>query len=307
MGNIGRIVALAAVLLTTGCTGAAVDTAPTERSVAVSTTAAAPAAPADPAPLREVERRFGVRLGVYAVNVHTGRSLSYREGEPFAVLSTFKTYAAAALLAEHPLSTGYFDTVIRYTGADLVANSPVTSTRVATGMTVAELCEAAITRSDNTAANLVLEELGGPQAVTEFARSIGDTRTRLDRWETELNTAVPGDPRDTTTPASVGEGYRALVLGDALPAPEKRQLTAWLLASTTGADRIRAGVPTTWRTADKTGTGAYGSANDVAVTWTPDGTPLVMAILTTKAEQNAEYDNAAVAAAAEVAAEALLA
>jgi len=252
-----------------------------------------------------VEERYDIRLGVYAVNVHTGQTLWYREDEPFPVMSTFKTYAAAALLRQHPLEQDFFGTVVTYTEDDLVANSPVPSTRVATEMTVAELCEAAITRSDNTAANLLLRLLGGPEAITAFARDIKDMRTRLDRWETDLTTAIPGDNRDTTTPAAIGEGYRSLVLGDVLGEPEREQLTNWLLANTTGGERIRAGLPKDWKTADKTGSGDYGSANDVAITWTPDGTPVVIAVLTTREVEGAEYENAALAEAAKVAAEAL--
>lgn len=257
------------------------------------------------APLVDLESRYGVRLGVSATNVHTGRTVSYRDGERFALLSTFKTYAVAAVLHEHPIGSGYLDTAITYTAADLVANSPVTSTRVATGMTVAELCEAAITRGDNTAGNLLLEELGGPAGVTDFARTVRDPRTRLDRWETELNTAIPGDPRDTTTPAAIAGAYRSFVLGDALGEPERARLTAWLLATTTGGERIRAGVPSDWKTADKTGSGDYGSANDVAITWTPSGEPIVIAVLSTKTTQNAEYDNALLADTARAVAQAL--
>lgn len=289
---------LLAALLVGGCTQAAPEPAPTRTSTTEE-------APPSTAPLEELERRYGVRLGVYATNVHTGRTLSYRDDERFAMLSTFKTYAAAALLYKHPLSTGYFDTVVTYTEADLAANSPVTSTRVATGMTVAELCAAAITKSDNTAGNLLLKELGGPSAVTEFARTIKDGRTRLDRWETELNTAIPDDPRDTTTPAAIGGGYQALVLGDALAKPEREQLTAWLLANETGGERIRAGLPPDWQTADKTGSGDYGSANDVAITWTPSGEPIVISVLSTKPEKDAKYDNAVVADTARAVVEAL--
>ncbi len=306
MGNRRQAVfaGLLGVALVAGCSAAptGADAPPSPSSSTSSTSASAVA---DLAPLRDLEERYDIRLGVYAVNVHTGRTLSYREDESFPMMSTFKTYAAAALLRLHPLEEDFFGTVVKYTEDDLVVNSPVTSERVATGMTVAELCEAAITRSDNTAGNLLLRLLGGPEAITAFARDIKDTRTRLDRWEPELNTAVPGDNRDTTTPAAIGEGYRSLVLGDVLGEPERAQLKKWLLANTTGGERIRAGLPADWTTADKTGSGDFGSANDVAITWTPDGTPIVIAVLTTKEVQGAEYDNAALAAAAKVAADAL--
>lgn len=305
MGNTRRIAlaVLAGATLVAGCATAPANTTPRHTSATSTTSAVAPTA--DPSALRELENQYGLRLGVYAVNTHTGQTMSYRDDEPFAMMSTFKTYVAAALLHDHPLSTGYFDQVIRYTEADLVANSPVTSTRVATGMTIAELCEATITKSDNTAVNLLLRELGGPQTITAFARDIKDMRTRLDRWEPEMSEAAPGDSRDTTTPAAMGEGYRSLVLGDVLATPEKDQLTAWLLANTTGGERIRAGLPADWKTADKTGSGGYGSANDIAITWTPDGTPLAIAIMTTKETENAEYDSKPIAAATKIVAEAL--
>jgi beta-lactamase class A len=163
---------------------------------------------------------------------------------------------------------------------------------VGTGMTVSALCEAAITKSDNTAGNQLLKLLGGPAAVTKFARSIGDNRTRLDRWETELNTALRGDDRDTTTPSAIGGGYRSLVLGKALKTPERAQLKSWLIANTTGATRIRAGLPAGWKTADKTGSGDFGSLNDIAITWTDRGDPIVISILSDKAVADAKGDNA---------------
>jgi beta-lactamase class A len=149
-------------------------------------------------------------------------------------------------------------------------------------MTLAELCEAAITVSDNTAANLLLASLGGPDSVTAFARSLGDTMTRLDRNEPTLNEAIPGDPRDTTTPAAMLANIRALVLGDALSPPSRDQLKAWLLANKTGGGRLRAGLPGDWAVGDKTGSGDYGSTNDVGVIWPPGRAPLVVTIYFTE-------------------------
>lgn len=244
--------------------------------------------------LAGIEQRAQARLGVFTIDTGTGKTSGYRQDERFPMMSTFKTLACAALLRAHPLNTGYFDQVIHYTDADVRAaeGAPVTGDRVATGMTVLELCDAAITRSDNVAANEVLKLLGGPQAITDFTRTLGDQVTRLDRWEPALNDAVPGDERDTTTPAAIARDYQALTVGDALPAPERKQLTDWLLANTTGAARIRAGLPTDWKTADKTGTGAYGSANDVALTWPANSpAPIVLAVLTTHTSPDAKADN----------------
>nr|WP_062990674.1 class A beta-lactamase [Nocardia anaemiae] len=260
----------------------------------------------DPAPTRigrlaGIEQQHQARLGVFAVDTGSGKTVGLRQDERFAMMSTFKTLACAALLREHPLATGYFDQIIHFTEADVAAagGSSVTGTRIDSGMSVSELCDAAITRSDNAAGNELLKLLGGPQALTRFLRSIGDEISRLDRWEPQLNTAIPGDERDTTTPAAIAADYRALTVGDALAAPERAQLTAWLIATTTGGTRIRAGVPDDWRTGDKTGTGDYGSANDVAVTWPGASTaPIVIAVLTTHSSPDAKVDNALVAEAA---------
>lgn len=265
---------------------------------------AAPPAPADPVFAR-LETEHGARLGVFAVDTGTGRSVAYRADERFPLASTFKGLACGALLDLHPLSTGWFEQRVAVEAADLVAGSPVTEQHVGTGMTVTELCHAAITVSDNTAGNRLLTLLGGPAGLTDYLRSLDDRVSRLDRWETDLNTAIPGDDRDTTTPAALAADYRALTVGDALAEPERAQLNSWLLASTTGDTRIKAGLPGDWRVGDKTGTPAYGSALDVAVAWPPGRAPLVIAVLTTKPDRDAAPDNALVAAAARAAESAL--
>lgn len=252
-------------------------------------------APAASQPFADLETKAGARLGVYAIDTGTGRSVAYRDGERFPMASTFKGLACGALLRDHSLASGYFDQVIHYPRTDLVEYSPVTEQHVDSGMTVAELCHAAITVSDNTAGNQILKLLGGPGGFTAFLRSIGDDISRLDRWETELNTAIPGDVRDTTAAAALAADYRTLVLGDTLAEPEREQLKQWLIANTTGGKRIRAGLPADWTIGDKTGSPAYGSALDVAIAWPPGRAPLVIAVLTTKSEQNAEPDNALVA------------
>ncbi|MEU1207446.1 class A beta-lactamase [Nocardia sp. NPDC005825] len=254
------------------------------------------AAPSDDA-LRALEEQHGARAGVFAIDTGTGKTVGYRQNERFTFNSTFKGLACGALLKLHPLDSGFFDQVIHFGADKVVTGSPVTSTRVDTGMTVSELCDAAITRSDNTAGNQLLELLGGPQGLTQFLRLLGDEKTRSDRWEPELNTDIPGDERDTTTPEALARDYRKLVVGNTLADPERKQLTAWLLANTTGDARIRAGLPPDWKTGDKTGSGDYGTANDAAVTWPADGSaPLVIVVLTAKPDKDATYDNALVAA-----------
>nr|WP_084503660.1 class A beta-lactamase [Nocardia salmonicida] len=264
---------------------------------ASSTSATVPAT----ATFADMETKYGARLGLSVVDTGSGATVDYREGERFPMASTFKGLACGALLQAHPLSTGYFDQVIRYTAADIVVNSPETEKHIDTGMTVTALCDAAITQSDNTAGNMLLRLLGGPEGFTAFLRTLGDTVSRLDRWEPELNTAIPGDERDTTTAAALVANYRALVVGTALPEPERDQLATWLKASKTGAKRIKAGLPTDWIVGDKTGSPAYGSALDVAIAWPPNRAPLVLAVLTTKPDQNAEPSNDLVAEATKAA------
>ncbi|MRW86015.1 class A beta-lactamase [Pseudoduganella sp. FT26W] len=229
--------------------------------------------------LARLEKESGGRLGVAALNTADGRQLTYRADERFPMCSTFKMMAAAAILARDP---ALLKKRIQYEKSDLVPNSPVTSKHVAEGMAVAELCEATLQYSDNAAANLLMKQIGGPVAVTAYARSIGDNEFRLERWETELNSAIPGDARDTTTPLSMARSLHKLVLGEALPAPQRRLLKEWMVGNTTGATRIRAGVPAGWTVADKTGAGDYGSVNDIAVIWPPGRAPIVLAVYLTQ-------------------------
>ncbi|WP_307804890.1 class A beta-lactamase [Streptomyces sp. VRA16 Mangrove soil] len=258
-----------------------------------------------------LERRHGARLGVFAHNVRTGATVAYRAGERFPMCSTFKTLAVAAVLRDLDRHGEVLGRRVHYTQDDIdkAGGAPVTGKpeNLAHGMTVAELCGAAISYSDNTAANLILRDLGGPTAVTRFARSLGDRTTRLDRWEPELNSAEPGRITDSTTPRALSTTYARLVLGRALDSKDRALLTGWLLANTTSGERFRAGLPDDWVIGDKTGTGSYGTANDAGITWTPDGTPIALTVLTTRPGPTGEPDSALVAAAAGVAARAVTA
>lgn len=249
--------------------------------------------PVDPRSLTDLEREYGARLGVYALETGTGATVIHRADERFALCSTFKTLAAAAVLDRHPVAR--LDRRVTYTRADLVAYSPVAEKHVGTGMTLRDLCDAAVRYSDNTTANLLLRELGGPHALTAHLRGLGDRVSRLDHGEPELNGNPPGDPRDTTTPRAITADYRALVLGDALPAAKRALLTDWLVRNTTGDRRVRAGVPRDWKVGDKTGTAEWGRANDVAVLWPPRGAPLVIAVLTERPDRGAAPSDALVA------------
>jgi beta-lactamase class A len=227
----------------------------------------------------QLESTSGGRLGVAALRVSDGAYVSYRESERFPMCSTFKVLVVGALLKRSMAEPALLDTRVRYGPTEVIANSPVTKRHAGEGMTVGELCAAALQYSDNTAANLLLTTLGGPEVLNEFAHSIGDTWFDLVRWETELNASVPGDMRDTTTPhAMMADLQKLLLTDDVLEAPQREKLKAWMLGNTTGAGRIRAAVRSTgWPVADKTGSGDYGTANDVAVVFSPS-TAYVVAI-----------------------------
>ncbi|MFJ8728521.1 class A beta-lactamase [Streptomyces bauhiniae] len=266
-------------------------------TAAAAATAAAPAfaasnGPAAPRPeLAELEKRYGARLGVYAHNPRTGATVAYRADEPFAMCSTFKAIAAAAVLRDHG-GRAALGEVIHYPPADILANSEQTRAHQETGMALGDVCAAAIQYSDNTAGNLMLRRIGGPAGLTRFFRSLGDRVSRLDRWETDLNTAVPGDPRDTTTPRALGRTFELLTLGRALSDGDREQLVSWLRGNTTSAKRFGAGLPSNWVLADKTGTGSYATANDLGVAWTGKGTPLLLSVLSTKPAPDAAVDEA---------------
>ncbi|RFZ63571.1 Beta-lactamase precursor [Mycobacterium marinum] len=226
----------------------------------------------------ELEQKYEARLGVYVPGTDATAAVEHRGDERFAFCSTFKGLLGAAVLHRYPIA--HLGTVITYNSADIRSTSPITEQHLATGMSIGGLCDATIRYSDGTAANLLLQDIGGIAAFNEYLRSLGDSVSRLDQMEPELNRNPPGDVRDTTTPHTIAMDYQQVVLGDAL-LPEKRdKLIDWLGRSTTGAKRIRAGFPADWRVIDKTGSGEYGRANDVAVVWSPGGTPYVVAIMT---------------------------
>jgi beta-lactamase class A len=255
--------------------------------------------------LAALEASTGGRLGVAALNIANGATASHRPNERFAFCSTFKVLAASAILKRSAAEDGLLEQRIIYTKDALVNYSPITSKHVGVGMTVSEICAAGLQYSDNTAANLMIRLLGGPRAVTAFARSIGDHEFRLDRWETALNDAVPGDPRDTATPAAMMTNLRRLALGDLLGTKRREKLVAWMLGCMTGAKRIRAGVPAGWSVADKTGTGDYGTTNDIAVIWPPGKPPIVLAVYFTQHEENAPARDGVIASATRIVVEAI--
>jgi beta-lactamase class A len=218
------------------------------------------------ASLAGLERRYGARLGAYALETSTRAAVGYRADERFPMCSTYKVLAAAAVLHQ--------------------GKSAALAERLA---------EEAVSNSDNTAGNLLLGKLGGPAGLTAYARSLGDLVTRLDRTEPTLNEARPGDPRDTTTPRAIAADYKAILLGTVLNLSDRALVAKWMKGSTTGADRIRAAVPSDWMVGDKSGTGGYGTDNDVAILWPPQRPPIILAVMSTRSSQSAAPDNALVA------------
>jgi beta-lactamase class A len=243
----------------------------------------------------QAEAGLGARLGVLVRDTQSGRVWSHRADERFPMCSVFKALAGAAVLSRVDRGEDDLARRVRFSRTDLVTYSPVTERHVDDGMTLGALCEAAITLSDNTAGNLVLAALGGPEGLTGWLRGIGDPVTRLDRWETALNEAAPGDPRDTTSPAALCATLQSLVLGDILSGSSREQLAAWLVANKVGDTKVRAGLPTGWRVGDKTGAGGRGTNNDAGVIWPPGRGPVVFVILTTETGAPVDQKNAAMA------------
>ncbi|AUX42957.1 class A beta-lactamase [Sorangium cellulosum] len=240
-----------------------------------------------------------------ALDTATGARVGHRAAERFAMCSTFKALLAASLLARVDQGKLTLDRRVTYRASDLLEHAPVTRAHLAEGsLTVEELCAAAVEISDNTAANLLLAQIGGPAGLTAYIRSLGDQVTRFDRNEPTLNTNVPGDPRDTTSPDAMTDTIRVLLVGDrALSEASRARLKSWMVRSTTGLARLRAGLPKDWVVGDKTGTGENGAANDVAVAWPPSRAPIVIACFVDAPSASVDARNAAHAEAARIVAE----
>jgi beta-lactamase class A len=243
--------------------------------------------------LADMEAREGSRLGVFVRDTGAGATIEHRADERFPMCSTFKLLAAAAALKRVDQGAESLDRKIAYGPSDLLEYAPVAKAHVAEGgMTVADLCAAAIDWSDNTAGNLILESIGGPAGFTEFARSLGDPVTRLDRNEPTLNESLPGDPRDTTSPRAMAGTMQKVLVGDALSDASRSQLQTWLIGDKVGGKRLRAGLPPSWRIGDKTGTGDRGSTNAVAIIWPPGRAPLIAMVYYTGSSASVDARNA---------------
>lgn len=229
-----------------------------------------------------IEARIGGRMGVAVLDSGSGTTVGHRADEQFAMCSTFKFLAAAAVLKKVDAGQAKLDQRLPLSGSDMIPYAPVAEKHLANGgITLGEACAAAVEWSDNVAGNLMLRELGGPQGLTQFMRSIGDDKTRLDRNEPTLNTAIPGDPRDTTTPNAVTQSLQKILLGAVLSGSSRSQAETWLIGCKTCDARLRAGLPASWKIGDKTGTGANASVNTIGIVRPPQRPPLLVAVYCT--------------------------
>jgi beta-lactamase class A len=247
--------------------------------------------------IAEIERDLQGRLGVAILDTANGRSIEYHANDRFPMCSTFKWLAAAAVLTRVDQNQERLDRKIAYGAADMLEWAPITEKHVQQGgMTLDALCAAAIEYSDNTAGNLLLQTIDGPHGLTEFVRSIGDPMTRLDRNEPTLNTAIKGDERDTTTPASMLTDLKSLLVDKKLSPASQQKLEGWLIKNTTGDKRLRAGLPLTWQVGDKTGTGPKnGATGDVAIARPPNREPILIVVYTFESSASSDKINQAFA------------
>jgi beta-lactamase class A len=253
-----------------------------------------------------IETRMGGRIGVAALDTSSSKRIDYRPQERFPMCSTFKFLAVAAVLKRVDEKQDKLDRFVPYDVKQILEYAPVTKEHLKEGgMTLGALCAAAIEQSDNTAGNLLLNAVGGPVGLTNFVRTLGDRVTRLDRFEPELNSAIPGDERDTTTPAAICSDMQRLLLGDALSEASRLQLEEWLQHNETGGLMIRAGVPSNWIVGDKTGRGANGATNDIAIIRPPGRPPILLAIYFVGSTATANDRSAAIAEVAKIVAESL--
>ncbi|MCU5707642.1 MULTISPECIES: class A beta-lactamase [Bacillus] len=251
----------------------------------------------------KLEKEFDAKLGIYALDTGTNQTVTYRSDERFAYASTHKVLAVGALLQKKSIED--LDQKIKYTSKDLVNYNPITEKYVGTGMTLKELADASIRYSDNTAQNLILKQLGGPSEFKKSLREIGDSVTNPERFEPELNEVQPDDTRDTSTAMALATSLQTYALSDILPIEKRSFLIDLMKRNTTGDNLIRAGVPAGWEVADKTGSGSYGTRNDIAIIWPPNKNPIVLAILSNHAKEDAKYDDKLIANATKIVLDAL--
>jgi beta-lactamase class A len=236
--------------------------------------------------IQRVRDRIGGRLGLHVLDTQTGRRWSFDDDSRYAMASTFKMLLAAAVLQRADLGTIELDQQVKLQASDMLAHAPVTSKNLERGtMTVRELCAAVVEVSDNPAANLLLKMIDGPAGLTRFFRALGDRETRLDRYELDLNSNLPGDPRDTTTPRAMVHSMEQVLTNDALSPASRELLLDWMINASTGLKMFRQGLPTEWKVGDKTGRGANGAVNDLVIAWPPGRKPILVAVYLSDSKQ----------------------
>lgn len=245
--------------------------------------------------IQAIRDRIGGRLGLHVLDTQTGRRWRFDDDSRYAMASTFKMLLAASVLQRADLGTLSLDQQVKLQAGDMLSHAPVTSKYLERGapMTVRELCAAVVEVSDNPAANLLLKMIDGPTGLTRFFRSLGDRETRLDRYELELNSNLPNDPRDTTTPRAMVHSMEQVLTKDALSPAARELLLGWMINSSTGLKMFRHGLPTDWKVGDKTGRGANGAVNDLVVAWPPDRKPILVALYLSDSSQSAAELSAA--------------
>ena len=242
--------------------------------------------------VKNAEDQLGARVGYIELDFNSGKILeSYRPEERFPMMSTSKVLLCGAILSRVDAGKEQLDRRIHYSQNDLVEYSPVTEKHLTDGMTVGELCSAAITMSDNTAANLLLTTIGGPKKLTTFLHNIGDHVTRLDRWEPELNEAIPNDERDTTMPAAMAATLRKLLTGKLLTRKSRQQLIDWMEADKVAGPLLRSVLPAGWFIADKSGAGKQGSRGIIAILGPDNNSSRIVVIYTTGSSATMEELN----------------
>jgi beta-lactamase class A len=242
-----------------------------------------------------IEDRLGGRIGFSALDTHTGQRIRWRADERFAMCSTFKVALAAAVLARIDRRDLLPNHILNFDPTKLLGASRASAQHQDGRISVIEACEGVITVSDNTAANALLDLLGGPTVVTDFFRGLSDQVSRLDRYEMELNANADGDVRDTTTPDAMLHTLQALLLGNVLSDVSRGRLTEWMSNEQNGRSRARAGLPASWRVANKPGTSANGAVNDIGVAWPPQGQPIIFAVYTNAPRTNTAESEVAIA------------
>ncbi|WP_313081361.1 class A beta-lactamase [Atlantibacter sp.] len=246
--------------------------------------------------LQQQEKRLNARIGMAVVNAQGEPVFGYRQDERFPLTSTFKTLACAALLERLQKDGGSLDQQVTIQPDELLDYAPITKNYLAPAtLSLRTLCAAAVSYSDNTAGNRILTYLGGPQAITQFMRRLGDNVTRLDRTEPTLNEATPGDARDTSSPKSMAAGLQKILTSDTLTPANRAALDSWMREDKVGDALLRATLPQGWAIADKTGAGGYGSRAIIAAVYPPQQAPFYVAIYITRTEATMQMANTAIA------------